>query len=68
MMKYLSDKRTWLVIALNVLNAVVIWMLHNWPLDTAGKWVLVVFGLSNALLGTWLMVKIIKEPPQSKHD
>jgi hypothetical protein len=62
MMKYLSDKRTWLVIALNLLNVVVIWMLHNWPLTAAAKWVLTIFALCNAFLGTWLLYKIIKEP------
>ena len=68
MMKYLSDKRTWVVVGLNALNAVVIWMLYNWPLTTAGKWVLTVCALANAFLGTWLIYKIAKDPTQPKRN
>jgi hypothetical protein len=68
MLKYLSDQRLWLVVALNLLNGVLIWVLHNWSLALLGQFVLTMFALCNAALGTWLLYKVVKKPLKRDAD
>ena len=51
------------MLSLNVLSMVIGWLLHHRPLNTLGMLVLGGFALSNAILGTWLAWRLVKEPP-----
>jgi len=45
------------------LSMVIGWLLHHRPLNTLGMLVLGGFALSNAILGTWLAWRLVKQPP-----
>ena len=55
----------WIMLSLNALSMVIGWLLHHRPLSTLGMLVLGGFALSNAILGTWLAWRLVKEPPDS---
>ena len=53
----------WIMLSLNALSMVIGWLLHHRPLNTFGMLVLGGFALSNAILGTWLAWRLVKQPP-----
>jgi len=55
----------WIMLSLNALSMVIGWLLHHRPLNNLGMLVLGGFALSNAILGTWLAWRLVKEPPDS---
>ena len=56
------------MMALNVLSYALAWLVHNRALNTLGMLLVGGFALANAVLGMWLMWRLIKtEPPENKH-
>ena len=53
----------WIMLSLNALSMVIGWLLNHRPLNTLGMLVLGGFALSNAILGTWLAWRLVKQPP-----
>lgn len=53
----------WIMLSLNALSMVIGWLLQHRPLNTLGMLVLGGFALSNAILGTWLAWRLVKQPP-----
>jgi len=59
----------WMMLALNALSAALAWIVHNRPLNTFAMIVVAVFALSNALIGTWLMWRLVRDEPEPpKHS
>lgn len=55
----------WMMLALNALSAALAWIVQNRPLNTFAIIVVGGFALSNALLGTWLMWRLVRDEPQT---
>lgn len=55
----------WMMLALNALSAALAWIVQNRPLNTLAMIVVAVFALSNALLGTWLLWRLLRDEPKS---
>ncbi len=54
------------MLALNLLSSMLVWLVYNRPLSGFGMVVVVSFALGNALLGTWLAWRLMRdEPPTS---
>lgn len=53
----------WMMMALNALSAALAWVVHNRPLNTFAMLVVGGFALVNALLGTWLLWRLLREEP-----
>ena len=58
----------WMMLALNALSAALAWIVHNRPLNTFAMIVVAVFALSNALIGTWLMWRLVRDEPQASRS
>ncbi|CAM5512087.1 MAG TPA: hypothetical protein DCY18_04620 [Thauera sp.] len=57
------DGRFWLMIVLNLLSAVLAWVLRTYPLVPLAMAVIALFALGNALLGMRLMIDLMRAPP-----
>lgn len=57
----------WLMLALNGLSYLLAWVVQNRPLNTAGMLLVGGFALANAVLGTWLLWRLMKEAPRAPH-
>ncbi len=55
----------WMMLALNALSAALAWIVQNRPLNTLAMIVVGGFALSNALIGTWLMWRLVRDEPQT---
>lgn len=58
----------WMMLVLNVLSMALAWIVQNRPLNTLAMIIVGVFALCNALIGTWLMWRLVRDeppPPQS---
>ena len=55
----------WLMLALNALSAALAWIVQNRPLNTVAMVVVAVFALCNALVGTWLLWRLMRDEPAS---
>lgn len=53
----------WMMLVLNLLSAALAWIVQNRPLNTLATVVVGVFALSNALIGTWLMWRLLRDEP-----
>jgi hypothetical protein len=53
----------WLMLSVNALSMPIGWLVHHRPLNTLGMVVLGSFALGNALLGTWLAWRLVKDEP-----
>jgi hypothetical protein len=53
----------WIMLALNVLSSVLAWIARNQPLDTAGVLLIGSFAILNAMLGTWLAWRLLRDEP-----
>lgn len=60
----------WFMLALNVLSYGLSWIVHNRALNTLGMWVVGGFALVNAVVGMWLMWKLMQTAvePNSEPD
>ena len=59
----------WLMLALNGLSYSLAWVVQNRPLNTTGMLLIGGFALINAVLGTWLLWRLVKDTeskPQAK--
>jgi hypothetical protein len=50
----------WLMVVLNLLSTALVWLTQAAPLATFGLIVVAVFALGNAVLGTYLMWRLVK--------
>ena len=58
----------WTMLALNALSAALAWVVQNRSLNTLAMGVIGFFALCNALIGTWLLWRLLREerlPPSS---
>lgn len=53
----------WIMLALNVLSSVLAWIARNQPLGTAGVLLIGSFAILNAMLGTWLAWRLLRDEP-----
>ena len=53
----------WLMMALNVLSFGLAWIVQNRALNTLGMLLVGGFALANAVLGMWLMWRLVKTAP-----
>jgi Flp pilus assembly protein TadB len=51
----------WMVLALHSLSVMLVWIVHNRPLSTAGMLLVGGFALCNAVLGTWLAWRLVRD-------
>jgi uncharacterized membrane protein HdeD (DUF308 family) len=56
-----DDRRFWLMIVLNVLSAVLAWILRTWPLVPLATAVVAIFALGNALLGMLIAYDLMRD-------
>jgi hypothetical protein len=50
----------WTMLALHALSAMLMWIVHNRPLNTLGSLLVAGFAIGNALLGTWLAWRLVR--------
>ena len=55
------DRRFWLMIVLNVLSAILGWVLRTYPLVPLASVVVGVFALGNAALGMFIMFDLMRD-------
>ena len=58
-----SNPRFWLWVGLNLLSAALVWMVQTKSLPVGVMLLLALFALGNAVLGTWLMVLLLRTEP-----
>jgi uncharacterized membrane protein HdeD (DUF308 family) len=56
-----DDRRFWLMIVLNILSAVLAWILRTWPLVPLATAVVAIFALGNALLGMFIAYDLMRD-------
>ncbi len=56
----------WMMVVLNVLSTLLMWIVNNRPLSTLAMVVVVCFALCNALLGTWLAWRLVRDDSGGK--
>jgi hypothetical protein len=56
----------WMMVALNALSTLLMWIVQNRPLSTLGMLVVGGFALGNALLGTWLAWRLVRDDSGEK--
>lgn len=49
----------WVMVMLNVLSAVLGWLVHTYPLGVIASLLVAGFALGNAALGTWLVWRLL---------
>jgi hypothetical protein len=58
----LNDSRFWLMLALNILNAFLVYAMQTKPFTVAAQLGIGVVALINALAGMWLLAQLAREP------
>lgn len=56
-----ADRRFWLMIVLNLLSAVLAWILRAWALVPLATAVVAIFALGNALLGMFIAYDLMRD-------
>ena len=56
-----QDRRFWLMIVLNLLSAVLAWLLRSWPLVPLVTVVVALFELGNAALGMFIAWYLLRD-------
>lgn len=57
----------WLMLMLNLLSAALAWLVQYRPLDGWASGMVAIFAIGNALIGAWLMWRLLRdEPPSDK--
>lgn len=62
------DRRFWLMILLNLLSAVLAWVLRTWALVPLASVVVGVFALGNALLGLFIAYDLMRDDSTQAAD
>lgn len=57
-----NDSRFWLMLALNILNAFLVYAMQTKPFTVAAQLGIGVVALINALAGMWLLAQLAREP------
>jgi hypothetical protein len=55
----------WMMLALNTLSAALMWIVHHRPLNTFAMLIVATFAIGNAVLGTWLAWRLVREDARS---
>jgi len=55
----------WLMLLLNALSAALAWVVQNRPLNGWASLVVGVFAVGNALIGSWLIWRLLRDEPPS---
>jgi hypothetical protein len=50
----------WMMVALHTLSAMLVWIVHNRPLNTLASWLVAIFAIGNAVLGAWLAWRLVR--------
>jgi hypothetical protein len=50
----------WMMLALHALSAMLMWIVHNRPLNTLGALLVAGFAIGNAVLGAWLAWRLVR--------
>ncbi len=58
----------WFMLALNVLSYALAWIVQNRTLNTLGTLLVGGFALANALIGMWLMWRLMNTVPPENQD
>lgn len=58
-----QDRRFWLMVVLNLLSAVLAWVLRSYPLVPLAMGVVALFALGNAVLGIRLALDLMRDVP-----
>lgn len=58
----------WFMLALNVLSYALAWIVQNRTLNTLGMLLVGGFALANALIGMWLMWRLMNTVPPENQD
>ena len=56
-----DDRRFWLMIVLNLLSAILAWLLRSWPLVPLATVVVALFALGNAALGMFIAWDLLRD-------
>ena len=56
-----KDRRFWLMLLLNLLSAILAWVLRTYPLVPLASVVVGVFALGNAALGMFIMFDLMRD-------
>ena len=54
----------WMMLILNALSMALAWLVHHRPLNTLGMLVVGFFALANALIGSWLVWRLLRDDPE----
>ena len=57
----------WLMLLLNALSAALAWIVHNRVLDTWLMLIVGIFAVGNALIGSWLIWRLLRDEPPHHH-
>lgn len=52
----------WLMLVINALSYALAWIVQNRTLNTVGMLLIGGFALANAVLGTWLLWQLMRDP------
>lgn len=55
----------WIMVMLNALSLVLAWITRSYSLNTGASLLVGTFAVGNALLGTWLMLRLLSTSPTS---
>ena len=55
----------WIMMTLNALSLVLAWITRSYSLNTGASLVVGTFAVGNALLGTWLLWRLVSTSPTS---
>ena len=58
----------WFMLVLNVLSCALAWIVQNRTLNTLGMLLVGGFALANALIGMWLMWRLMNTVPPENQD
>jgi hypothetical protein len=58
----------WLMLVLNGLSPLLSWVVHNRPLNAAAALLLTCFAIGNAVLGMWLVWRLLQDEPAGAQD
>jgi hypothetical protein len=53
----------WLAMMLNALSAALAWIVQNRPLDGWATLIVAGFAIGNALIGSWLVWRLLRDEP-----
>ncbi len=57
----------WIMLAVNALSPALAWVVQHRPLNTFGMALISIFAVGNALIGAWLIVRLLRTPDGQDH-